>query len=249
MNISFQRRLCWSPVEGWFGKRSQSRVSQRRRESIGDLSQGRGVHSSEDSCGCASSRTRGIYRHRRACSAELVAGIVARHGRPDGLVNKVGGCAGGLALWDLETKVFDAMLSLNLRSRYALACRAAYDAEATAWIRRECGSEAALDPGAGAAAYAASKAAALALMDSLAADVKRTGVPVNAVLPSAIDTGPTGERCRMGILQHGRSLRRLHRSSYLCSDNAAGYPWCGCTGLWKQLEESLKFLSSKCPGF
>ena len=48
--------------------------------------------------------------------------------------------------------------------------------------------KAAVDHGGGAAAYAASKAAAVALMDSLAADTKGTGIRVNSVLPSIIDT-------------------------------------------------------------
>jgi NAD(P)-dependent dehydrogenase (short-subunit alcohol dehydrogenase family) len=48
--------------------------------------------------------------------------------------------------------------------------------------------KAAVDHGAGAAAYAASKAAAVAMMDSLAADVKGSGVRVNSILPSIIDT-------------------------------------------------------------
>jgi len=48
--------------------------------------------------------------------------------------------------------------------------------------------KAAVDHAAGAGAYAASKAAAVALMDSLAADLKGTGVRVNSVLPSIIDT-------------------------------------------------------------
>jgi NAD(P)-dependent dehydrogenase (short-subunit alcohol dehydrogenase family) len=50
--------------------------------------------------------------------------------------------------------------------------------------------KAAFDHGAGAAAYAASKAAAVALIDSLAADTKGTGVRVNSILPSIIDTLP-----------------------------------------------------------
>jgi NAD(P)-dependent dehydrogenase (short-subunit alcohol dehydrogenase family) len=50
--------------------------------------------------------------------------------------------------------------------------------------------KAGLDPPAGAAAYAASKAAAIALMHSLAADLKGTGVRVNTILPSIIDTEP-----------------------------------------------------------
>jgi NAD(P)-dependent dehydrogenase (short-subunit alcohol dehydrogenase family) len=122
-------------------------------------------------------------------AGELVEGVFARHGRLDALVNTVGGYAGGKKLWELETKVFDRMLSLNLRSGYALS-RAA----ARVMLRQKQGaivnvaSKAALDPGAGDAAYAASKAAAVALMASLAADVKGTGVRVNSILPSIIDT-------------------------------------------------------------
>jgi NAD(P)-dependent dehydrogenase (short-subunit alcohol dehydrogenase family) len=81
------------------------------------------------------------------------------------------------------------MLSLNLRSGYALA-----RAVLPTMLKQGHGSivnvaaKAALDHGAGAAAYAASKAAAVALMDSLAADTKETGIRVNSVLPSIIDT-------------------------------------------------------------
>ena len=46
---------------------------------------------------------------------------MSRHGRLDALVNTVGGYAGGINLWDLDTKLFDRMLALNLRSGYALS--------------------------------------------------------------------------------------------------------------------------------
>jgi NAD(P)-dependent dehydrogenase (short-subunit alcohol dehydrogenase family) len=49
-------------------------------------------------------------------------------------------------------------------------------------------SKAAFDHAAGGSIYAASKAAALALMDSLAADAKPYNINVNSVLPSIIDT-------------------------------------------------------------
>jgi NAD(P)-dependent dehydrogenase (short-subunit alcohol dehydrogenase family) len=52
---------------------------------------------------------------------ELVEGIVARHGRLDAMVNTVGGYAGGVKLWELNTKVFDQMLALNVRSGYVLS--------------------------------------------------------------------------------------------------------------------------------
>ena len=52
---------------------------------------------------------------------KLVDGIVARHGRLDAMVNTVGGYAGGVNLWELDTKVFDQMLALNLRTGYSLS--------------------------------------------------------------------------------------------------------------------------------
>jgi NAD(P)-dependent dehydrogenase (short-subunit alcohol dehydrogenase family) len=48
--------------------------------------------------------------------------------------------------------------------------------------------KAAVDQPGGAGAYVASKAAALALMHSLAMDLKGTAIRVNSVLPSIIDT-------------------------------------------------------------
>jgi NAD(P)-dependent dehydrogenase (short-subunit alcohol dehydrogenase family) len=121
--------------------------------------------------------------------SKLVEGIVARHGRLDAMVNTVGGYAGGVKLWELDTKVFDQMLALNLRAGYALS-RAAV----RVMLKQGTGAivniaaKAAIDHGGGTAAYAASKAAAVAMMDSLAEDLKGTGIRVNSVLPSIIDT-------------------------------------------------------------
>jgi NAD(P)-dependent dehydrogenase (short-subunit alcohol dehydrogenase family) len=124
-----------------------------------------------------------------ALAARLVEKILVEHGRLDALVNTVGGYAGGMPLWELQPRVLDQMLALNLRSGYALS-----RAVVPAMLKRKRGAivniagKAALDHPAGAAAYAASKAAALALLDSLAADLKGTGVRVNSILPSIIDT-------------------------------------------------------------
>ena len=124
-----------------------------------------------------------------AAVRQLVERVLAKYGRLDALVNAVGGYAGGVKFWELETKVFDQMLALNLRSGYALS-RAAVPA----MLKQRRGaivnvaSKAAFDHAAGVAAYAASKAAAVAMMDSLAMDVQGTGVRVNSILPSIIDT-------------------------------------------------------------
>ncbi|HWX53061.1 MAG TPA: SDR family NAD(P)-dependent oxidoreductase [Verrucomicrobiae bacterium] len=120
---------------------------------------------------------------------ELAGKLVAGHGRLDFLVNAVGAYAGGTALWETDSGLLDRMLAANVRSGYALA-----RAVAPVMIQQKHGvivnvaSQAAVDHAAGAAAYAASKAAALAMIDSLAADLKGTGVRANSILPSIIDT-------------------------------------------------------------
>jgi NAD(P)-dependent dehydrogenase (short-subunit alcohol dehydrogenase family) len=119
----------------------------------------------------------------------LIDNLAGKHGRLDVLINTVGGYAGGVRLWELDAKVFEQMLALNLRSGFVL-CRAVVPV----MLKQSYGSiinvasKAAFDHAAGAAAYAASKAAAIAMMDSLAADLKGTGVRVNSIVPSVIDT-------------------------------------------------------------
>jgi NAD(P)-dependent dehydrogenase (short-subunit alcohol dehydrogenase family) len=118
-----------------------------------------------------------------------VAKLVEETGRIDMLVNTVGAYVGGVELWKLAPADFDRMLNLNLRTGYLLA-----RAVVPGMLKRGSGAvvnvsaKAAQDHGAGASAYAASKAASLAMMDSLAADARGTGVRVNSVLPSIIDT-------------------------------------------------------------
>jgi NAD(P)-dependent dehydrogenase (short-subunit alcohol dehydrogenase family) len=120
---------------------------------------------------------------------QFVQKVVAEHGHLDVVVNTVGAYAGGAKLWEMDTKVFDQMLALNLRAGYAIL-----RAVVQPMLKQKRGaiinvaSKAAFDHAGGAAAYAASKAAAVAMVDSLAADLKGTGVRANSILPSIIDT-------------------------------------------------------------
>lgn len=120
---------------------------------------------------------------------ELTDKLVAAYGHLDVLVNCVGGYAGGNSLWQVESKVFDQMLALNLRSGYVLT-----RVIVPVMLQQKSGaivnvaSRTALDHSAGLAAYAASKAAAVAMIDSLAADLMGKGIRANSVLPSLIDT-------------------------------------------------------------
>lgn len=120
---------------------------------------------------------------------QLTEDVVAKYGRIDVLVNSVGSYAGGKPLWDLDAKTFELMLDLNLRSGFLLT-----RAVVPVMLKQRSGaivnvaSQAAVDHAAGATAYVASKAAAVAMIDSLAADLKGTGVRANSILPSIIDT-------------------------------------------------------------
>jgi len=119
----------------------------------------------------------------------VVGQVVGQFGRVDVLVNTVGAYAGGAKLWEAESGLFERMLTLNLRSGHAIL-----RAVVPAMLKQGRGaivnvsSRAAVDHAGGAAGYAASKAAAVAMIDSLAADLKGTGVRANTILPSIIDT-------------------------------------------------------------
>jgi len=119
----------------------------------------------------------------------MVDQIIARHGALNVLVNTVGGYAGGVKFWDAEAVVFDQMIALNLKAGYVL-CRAVVP---TMLARKQgviinIAAKSGIDHPAGAASYSASKAAAIAMIDSLAADLKGSGVRANSILPSIIDT-------------------------------------------------------------
>ena len=121
--------------------------------------------------------------------SRLTAAIDAEFHRLDILVNAAGAYSGGPKLWETESAVLERMLDLNLRSAFVTA-----RSVMPILLKQGRGSivnvaaKAAVDQPGGAGAYVASKAAALAMMHSLAMDLKGTAVRVNSVLPSIIDT-------------------------------------------------------------
>jgi NAD(P)-dependent dehydrogenase (short-subunit alcohol dehydrogenase family) len=156
-----------------------------------------------------------------ACRA-LVDGITARHGRLDILVNTIGGYAGGKPLWQSDARTDQLMFALNFQAGYHLA-----RASTPAMLRQKSGAmvniaaKAAFDHAAGVAAYAASKAAALALFDSLAQDLKGSGVRVNSVLPSIIDTEPNRRAMPDADFSRWPKPEEIaHVILFLCSDQA-----------------------------
>ena len=157
-----------------------------------------------------------------AAVEQLIGQIIADHGRLDALVNTVGGYVGGRKLWESNTTDLDRMLALNLRSGFLLS-RAA----AKAMLKQGNGAivniaaKAALDHEAGMGVYASSKAAAVAMIDSLAADLRGTGVRVNSILPSIIDTEANRKampRANFAAWPKPEDIARV--ILFLCSDDA-----------------------------
>jgi NAD(P)-dependent dehydrogenase (short-subunit alcohol dehydrogenase family) len=121
--------------------------------------------------------------------ARMVEDILAKRGALDILVNTIGAYHGGKRIWEEDPSAYEQMMSLNLKAGFALA-----RAVIPAMIRQNRGwivnvsSRAAYGKSPGAALYAASKAGALALFDSLAEEVKPYPISVNSVVPSIFDT-------------------------------------------------------------
>lgn len=120
-----------------------------------------------------------------------LARVQATLGAPSGAVLVAGGWAGGAPLHEADDASWRAMMDGNLETAHR-ALRAILPGLVA---RRSgsvvvIGSRAASRPwtSAGAAAYAASKAALVALAEVVAAEVLEHGVRVNAVLPSTLDT-------------------------------------------------------------
>jgi NAD(P)-dependent dehydrogenase (short-subunit alcohol dehydrogenase family) len=117
--------------------------------------------------------------------AEVVAGVDDL----EAVVNLVGGYAQGPLVHETGLPDFMRMIELNLVPAFLLAHEAM-----PRMVERGRGAfvgvsaRAALRPFAGAAGYVAGKAALLAFVQALDAEYRDSGVRVNAILPSVIDT-------------------------------------------------------------
>ena len=112
-----------------------------------------------------------------------------RFGRIDVLANAVGGYRAGLPVHETALDTWDFMLNLNARTAFVLS-RAVVPhmlAQGSGKIVHVA-ARAALAGARKAAAYSASKAATVRLVESLAAELRRENINVNCVLPGVIDT-------------------------------------------------------------
>jgi NAD(P)-dependent dehydrogenase (short-subunit alcohol dehydrogenase family) len=122
-------------------------------------------------------------------AARVVERVRAQHGRMDVLAHLVGGFAGGAPVAAADDATWQSMLDINLNAAF-YTIRAALAPMLAARSGRilAIGSRTALEPAAGLSAYGVSKAALVALIRTLALELKGSGVTANCVLPSVIDT-------------------------------------------------------------
>lgn len=118
----------------------------------------------------------------------IVAEVIHKAGRIDCLMNLVGGFAPG-RIMETDTLVWQKMLSLNATSAFLLSkAAAAHMVERRSGRIVHIAARAALDPFPGAAAYIVAKSAMVALIRVLALELAGSGISVNGVLPTTLDT-------------------------------------------------------------
>jgi len=119
---------------------------------------------------------------------DLVNDVIQSAGRLDALINLVGGFATGRVV-ETDVSLWQRMMAMNLTSAFLLS-----HAVLPPMLERRQGrivhiaARAGLEPFPGAAAYIVSKAGLIALIRTLSTEVNGSGVTVNGVLPSTIDT-------------------------------------------------------------
>ncbi len=119
--------------------------------------------------------------------AEAYASVVDKLGSIDALVNVAGGF-----IWEPveggTVESWDSMYRTNLQTAFLSSRAALPELVRSRGSIVNIGAAAANQPAAGMAPYAASKAGIRALTESLADELRESGVRVNAVLPTIIDT-------------------------------------------------------------
>jgi NAD(P)-dependent dehydrogenase (short-subunit alcohol dehydrogenase family) len=119
----------------------------------------------------------------------MVDEAVKRFGQIDVLVNAAGGYRGGTVVHETPLQTWDFLLNLNARSVFI-----ASSAVIPAMLERGSGkivsvaARAALKGGRTMGPYSASKSAVVRLTESMSAELKKSGIGVNCVLPGTIDT-------------------------------------------------------------
>jgi len=153
---------------------------------------------------------------------EMVEKTIREFGRVDILVNNVG-MAKIIPFWEMSKDLWDRIIDVNLESVF-LCCKAVLPH----MLERKQGriinmsSKAAKTPATWFAAYCAAKAGIIALTQSLALDVAKEGITVNAICPGIIFT-PHWDRLQIEYAAK-RNMKVEEVREYLISKIPQGRP-------------------------
>lgn len=154
-------------------------------------------------------------------AAPLLERVAVQHGRVDALVCLVGGFRGG-AFIQTDDVTWREMVELNLNTA-SNVIRAALPGMVERRYGRivTVGSRPALDPSPNTSAYAAAKAAVVSLTRSLGRELRGSGVTINCVIPSTIDTPQNRESMPKADPAKWVKPEEIGRViAFLCSDAA-----------------------------
>jgi len=156
-----------------------------------------------------------------AATAAVVAAVVARFGRLDGVVTAAG-VAGGGAVHDLTSEEWDRIISINLTGTFTTAKHAlaqmleqeplpSVSPGTSRGAIVTIASIEGLEGTSGGSAYNASKGGVVLLTKNMAIDYGRQGIRVNAVCPGFIETPMMAAVFDMGGMEEVRdSFRDAH---------------------------------------
>lgn len=156
-----------------------------------------------------------------AAVAQLVDAVLAEQGRIDFLLNLVGGYEGGKFL-ETDLDQWDRLFRLNVRP--TLVCTRAVLPHLVAQGSGRIitvGARPALEPASGSAAYTAAKATVVSMTRAIAREVRTTGVTINCVVPSTLDTEENRRTMKGDPARWVRPEQVAALMRYLCSDAAA----------------------------
>ncbi|MCY3633583.1 MAG: SDR family NAD(P)-dependent oxidoreductase [bacterium] len=125
-------------------------------------------------------------RSRDACH-ELVASVVAEHGRLDVLCN-IAGVARGHRVSDVDQEVWDLIFGVNVEGVFWMSQAALPHLEQSSGCIVNMASNAGLMGQAYTVPYCASKGAVIQITKAMAMETTRTGVRINAIAPGGVET-------------------------------------------------------------
>lgn len=178
---------------------------------------------------------------KEADARRMVDEAVAAHGRLDILVNNAG-APQGAEFNDIESvpvEAWDSVIAVNLRGAFLMSRAAVKPMRANKWGRIVSVSSLAGRTGyARQAAYSASKAGIIGMTRSIAHDVARQGITVNAVCPGWIRTSRSlNSARRVAVDVEGELQRRAERVPI------------GRLGLPADVAATIVFLTSEGAGY